>query len=197
MSAIELPLFPLNTVLFPGGVIPLRIFEPRYLEMVSQCMKSASGFGIMLIEEGQEAGQPAVFNALGTLAHIVDFDRLDDGTLGITCRGGERLQITSHNVRSDRLIIGRGEVLISEASPQITGRHSALIRFLRDLLAREEAEAYRRWLDENWTSTSWLGFRLAELLPLPLPVKYHLLELRDAEQRLVLLENILRDNHLL
>ncbi len=68
---------------------------------------------------------------------------------------------------------------------------------MRELLARDEVEAYRRWLNEDWTSTRWLGFRIAELLPLPIPVKYHLLELRDAERRLSLLETILRDNRLL
>jgi uncharacterized protein len=197
MSAQELPLFPLNTVLFPGGVLPLRIFEPRYLDMVSRCMKAGSGFAVMTIEDGQEAGQPAHFHPLGTLAYIVDFDRLDDGTLGITCRGGERVEVRNHRVDGNRLIIGTVHPLAAEEASRIDQRHTPLIHFLRELLARDEVEVYRRWLDEDWTSTRWLGFRLAELLPLPLPVKYQLLELRDAQQRLDILETILRDNRLL
>ena len=87
MSTLEIPLFPLKTVLFPGGVLPLRIFEPRYLDMVSQCLKSDSRFGVVAIVEGNEAGTGATFTEMGTLAQIVDFDQLEDGLLGLTCRG--------------------------------------------------------------------------------------------------------------
>lgn len=197
MTVQELPLFPLNTVLFPGGVLPLRIFEPRYLDMVSRCLKADTGFGVMTIEDGSEAGQPARFHSIGTLAYIVDFDRLDDGTLGITCRGGERVEVHDHHIADNRLIIGTVELLAAEEADLIDQRHTPLIHFLRELLARDEVEIYRRWMDEDWSSTRWLGFRLAELLPLPLPVKYQLLELRDAEQRLDILDSILRDNRLL
>lgn len=197
MSTLELPLFPLNTVLFPGGVLPLRIFEPRYLAMVSECLKTESGFAVVAIQNGSEAGEPAAFNPLGTIAHIVDFDRLDDGTLGITCRGGGRLTVTDHQVRSDRLILGRAELQQPETTQPVTAGHRPLAQFLHELLERDDVQPYRRWLDENWASASWIGFRLAELLPLPLQVKYHLLEVADAEQRLAVLDRILRDNRLL
>src|SRR5512144_1891243 len=107
MSFQELPLFPLNTVLFPGGVLPLRIFEPRYLNMVSECMKADHGFGVVAIQEGSETGIAASFQKIGTLARIADFDRLEDGLLGITCQGGQRLQVMSHRVQADQLILGR------------------------------------------------------------------------------------------
>ena len=84
MTTIKIPLFPLSTVLFPSGVLPLRIFEPRYLSMVSDCMRNESEFGVVLITQGREAGQPAQFHHTGTLARIIDFDQLDDGFLGIT-----------------------------------------------------------------------------------------------------------------
>lgn len=197
MNPAELPLFPLNTVLFPGGVLALRIFEPRYLDMVSHCMKTDTGFGVLLIQDGQEAGRPAAFNPIGTLAYIVDFDQLDDNTLGITCRGSERLRVISHRIRPDRLIVGTTESLPMESGPVVSDQHTAMIHFLRELLGRDEVEPYRRWLDEDWTSTSWLGFRLAELLPLPTNIKYSLLELQDAQQRLDILESVLRDNRLL
>ena len=101
MSMIEAPIFPLNTVLFPGGVLPLRIFEPRYLDMVSDCMKNGTGFAVNLISEGREAGQPAEFRSLGTLTQIVDFDKLDDGFLGITAIGQQPLRVISHTGEDD------------------------------------------------------------------------------------------------
>ncbi len=197
MSTTELPLFPLNTVLFPGGVLPLRIFEPRYLAMVSQCLKTDSGFAVVTIQGGNEAGQPATFNPLGTLAHIVDFDRLEDDTLGITCRGGERLVVTGHRVRDDQLMLGQAEFQQPETTSATSSCPHVLRHFLRELLERDDIQVYRQWLNESWASSSWIGFRLAELLPLPVAVKYHLLEIVDAEQRLALLEKILRDNRLL
>lgn len=194
---LQLPLFPLNVVLFPGGVLPLRIFEPRYLDMVSECMKQGSGFGVMTIEEGTDTDHSACFHALGTVAEIVDFDRLDNGLLGITCRGGERVLIQSQYRRDDQLIIGEGEPQEVEPDVPVDATHRPLTSFLGNILEREEVEPYRRWLREDWHSANWLGFRLAELLPLPLSVKHHLLEMRDARERLDILATILRDNRLL
>src|SRR5512143_1713141 len=93
-----LSLYPLNTVLFPGGVLPLRIFEPRYLNMVSGCMKAGHGFAVVAIQEGSETGTAASFQKIGTLARIADFDRLENGLLGIICQGGQRLQVMSYQV---------------------------------------------------------------------------------------------------
>ena len=89
----EIPLFPLGTGLFPGGPLPLRIFETRYVDMVRRCMREESGFGVVLIERGAEAGAPSRFVQVGTEAGIVDFDRLDDGLLGLTCVGRERFRV--------------------------------------------------------------------------------------------------------
>ena len=91
MSTGALPLFPLNTVLFPGGPLSLRIFEPRYLDMVRRCLKERGGFGVVLILEGLEAGVVGRVADTGTSARIVDFDTLPDGLLGIVCVG-ERLE---------------------------------------------------------------------------------------------------------
>jgi len=81
------PLFPLHTVLFPGGPLPLRIFEARYLDMVSDCLKRDRGFGVVLIEQGREVGEAASCHEVGTLARIIDWDKRDHGLLEIICQG--------------------------------------------------------------------------------------------------------------
>ncbi|MDX1604649.1 MAG: LON peptidase substrate-binding domain-containing protein [Candidatus Competibacterales bacterium] len=198
MPAVELPLFPLGTVLYPGGVLPLRIFEPRYLDMVGNCLRQGTGFVVVALSEGHEAGSETIaFHALGTRAEIVDFDQLEDGMLGLTCRGAERLRVTRHRVRPDRLILANLAMPEPEPAQAVGADHRPLAEFLRELLDRDEAEPYRRWLQEDWSDAGWLGFRLAELLPLPLELKVHLLELSDPERRLDILATILRDNRLL
>ncbi len=104
----EIPLFPLSTVLYPGAPLQLRIFEPRYLDMVRECARADSPFGVCLILQGQEVGTPATSAAVGTLARITDFNHGADGLLGIAIEGGGRFRVAHTRVRSDGLI--RGEV---------------------------------------------------------------------------------------
>src|SRR5688500_14710511 len=113
MSAV-LPLFPLNTVLFPGGPLRLRIFEPRYLDMISHCMRESSSFGVALITEGREAGGSARTTHVGTTARIVDFERLEDGLLGITARGESKFSITDVKTQHDGLNIADVNLLEPE-----------------------------------------------------------------------------------
>ncbi|HXH02338.1 MAG TPA: LON peptidase substrate-binding domain-containing protein [Candidatus Competibacteraceae bacterium] len=183
----EIPLFPLNTVLFPGGPLSLRIFEPRYLDMVSERLRLDEPFGVVLIREGQEVGSAARFHEVGTLARIVDFDRLEDGLLGITCRGEGKFRVLAHHVRHDQLVLGEIEHLPEEPRLPIGLEHQRLRQLLWDILGRDEVEAYRRLLSEDWDSAAWLGYRLSELLPMPLIAKQALLELEDPTQRLALL----------
>ncbi|MEZ5581588.1 MAG: LON peptidase substrate-binding domain-containing protein [Candidatus Competibacteraceae bacterium] len=193
MTPVEIPLFPLNTVLFPGGVLPLRIFETRYLDMVSRCMKEASGFAVLAIVEGQEAGQVTQFQAVGTLARIVDFDRLDDGLLGITNRGEQRVQVVSQWTQPDRLLVGKVALIPPDSATPLLKQHAPLVELLRNILEREELQFYTRLLDEEWDNAVWVGNRLAELLPLPIEAKQLLLELNEPMQRLDLLQIVLRD----
>ncbi len=192
MTAQELPLFPLNTVLFPGGPLSLRIFETRYLDMVSECMKSGRGFGVVLLDEGEEAGPgPTRFQTIGTLARIVDFDRLEDGLLGITCRGGRRFRVLSHRVRSDRLVMGQVELWSAEPRLEVPEHHRILVDFMKELLGRSELRGYARLIGDDWNNAAWLGFRLAEMLPLAATARQTLLELTDPGQRLDVLSAIL------
>ena len=102
----SLPLFPLHTVLFPGGYLPMRIFEERYLEMVKRCAREGSGFVVVLIRHGKEVGEVPQIHPVGTFAHIVDFNPLPDGLLGITVKGDQRMTITSAAPGADNLLTG-------------------------------------------------------------------------------------------
>ncbi len=181
----ELPLFPLNTVLFPGGPLPLRIFEPRYLDMVSQCMREQSGFAVVLLGEGEEVTSATTFAATGTEARIVDFDRLEGGLLGISCVGAERVRVVGAWREPDGL--NRGRVLDIAADPVVAVPLEQ--SWLRDMVAEAlpvAAEAYRHV--ERRDDAAWVSNRLAEILPLALGDKQALLELSDPLERLAALE---------
>jgi uncharacterized protein len=184
MSTV-LPLFPLNTVLFPGGPLRLRIFEPRYLDMISRCMRENSSFGVALITEGREAGSVARTTTVGTTARIVDFERLDDGLLGITARGGQRFSIAEVSTQSDGLNVADVELLPDEPVMEIPDD----LEILAELLKQAFAQIGTAYGEEqpHFENASWVGMRLAEILPLPMPEKQQCLEMDDAVARLRLL----------
>jgi len=181
----ELPLFPLNAVLFPGGPLPLRIFEPRYLDMVSRCMREQTGFAVVLVGEGEEASVATSFAATGTEARIVDFDRLEDGMLGISCLGRERVRIVEAWRAGDGL--NKGRVLDIAADPVVAvpDDQAWLAEVVRQVLP-EAGDAYRHV--ERRDDAAWISNRLAELLPIALADKQSLLELTDPLARLSALE---------
>lgn len=184
----EFPLFPLKTVLFPGGVLPLKIFETRYLDMVSYCLKNDSGFGVVMIYEGNEAGgQPVSIHPVGTLARIVDFDPLDDGLLGVTCLGVQRLRVVGHRIQPDNLLIGQVLWLPDDPVLPPLPSHEPLVRVLRDVLDQDNLATYARFLAPDWRDAAWIGNRLTELLPLPLHIRQALLEITEPHQRLDIL----------
>lgn len=181
----ELPLFPLNVVLFPGGPLPLRIFEPRYLDMVSRCMREQSGFAVVLVGEGDEAESATSFAATGTEARIVDFDRLEGGLLGISCLGLERVRVVEAWREADGL--NRGRVLDIAADPVVAlpADQAWLAEVVRQVMP-DAGDTYRHieWRED----AAWIGNRLAEMLPLSLSDKQMLLELTDPLERLAALE---------
>jgi Lon protease-like protein len=181
----ELPLFPLNTVLFPGGPLPLRIFEPRYLDMVSRCLREQTGFAVVLVGEGTEASETTTFAATGTEARIVDFDRLEGGLLGISCIGRERVRVVEAWREPDGL--NRGRVLDIAADPlvPVPPDQTWLMDVVMQVLPAAE-ETYRHV--ERRDDAAWIANRLAELLPLSLADRQTLLELADPLERLAVLE---------
>jgi Lon protease-like protein len=178
----ELPLFPLHTVLFPGGLLPLRVFEPRYLDMVGRCMREGAEFGVVLIVSGEEAGAVAELAGVGTSARIVDFSRLPDGLLGLMCRGSRRFRLRGHRLQADGLLIGTVEWLVEPAPCALASEHEPLAQLLRRVL--QELGDTARHLDADFDDADWVSNRLAELLPLERPVQQALLELADPQERM-------------
>ncbi|HTH68954.1 MAG TPA: LON peptidase substrate-binding domain-containing protein [Rhodanobacter sp.] len=187
---VEMPLFPLASVLFPGGQLQLRIFEPRYLDLVRECTRHGTGFGVCLILQGQEVGEPAVPAAIGTIARISDFHRDDDGLLGIVAEGGARFRVARSRVRSDGLLRGDVEVWPDEPEQPVPVEF-ALLQTILERLIETMAPHWRNAPRSAYDDASWLGFRLAELLPLDVGEQQRMLELNDPVQRLAELRDIL------
>ncbi len=190
-----MPIFPLSTVLFPGSLLPLRIFEVRYMDMARACLKDASPFGVCLIREGQEVGAPAVPEPVGCLARIADCDVEELGILKIRAEGLERFRITASEVNRQGLIVGTIEPLASErAAPDAPGLAQSA-EFLRKVIAGIGAGRFGEPL--CFDDASWVSFRLAEILPLRIDVKQKLLELTDATLRIAILHKFLQQQELL
>ncbi len=178
----EIPLFPLGTVLFPGGPLPLRIFETRYIDLVRRCLRDGSGFGVVLIREGVEAGGPAVTFDVGTYARIVDFSQQPDGLLGIRAEGERRFRILEGRRERDGLNVAAVEWLPEDPSLPLPAEFADLGPALEALLA-EAGEPYAT-LEHHPGDAAWVAGRLTELLPLAPGHKQHCLEIDDPVERL-------------
>jgi Lon protease-like protein len=184
----EIALFPLNAVLFPGGPLPLRIFEPRYVDMVGRCLREGRGFGVVLIRDGGETG-PAEFHEIGTLARIVDFNQLPEGLLGLATIGHERFRVRTHHRQADGLNLGTVEWLDTEPQAVVPGEYEHLAEVLEKLLP-ELGDHYRH-VERNPRDASWVGYRLAEILPLTVESRQFCLELERPLERLRLLDALI------
>jgi uncharacterized protein len=182
VDTATLPLFPLHTVLFPGGPLALRIFEPRYLDMVRRCLKEQSGFGVTTILEGAEAGPLVRVAPIGTRARLVDFDPLPDGLLGITCVGDERFRVLQRWQSSDGLHLAQVQYLVPAGAHELPAELAHLADLLRELLpklGRGYAQVEARYEDAGWVADRW-----AEVLPLKPEERLALLELDAPLERL-------------
>jgi Lon protease-like protein len=181
-APIEIPLFPLGTVLFPGGPLPLRIFETRYIDLVRRCMREDSGFGVVLIREGVEAGGPAKTFDVGTYARIVDFSQQPDGLLGIRAAGERRFRIVGRRRARDGLNLADIEWLADERILPLPEEFAELGPMVEAILT-QAGEPYAS-LEPNPGDAGWVSARLAEILPVPAVHKQHCLELDDPVERL-------------
>lgn len=181
-----LPLFPLGSLVFPGGPLPLRIFEPRYVNLVKRCMQTDTGFGVVLLFRGNEAGTAEATTAgIGTEVRIVDFDRLPDGLLGITCRGQQRFRI----LRAWREADGLNMAEVEDLPPPPIIAIPTELRFLAEILERvmpELGEDYAA-LEARYDDAQWVSCRLAEVLAMETFERQALLELDDPVARLQML----------
>lgn len=189
----ELPLFPLRTVLFPGGVLPLRIFEPRYVDMVGRCMREGIGFGVVLIRAGVEArasredSQPEIFE-VGTEARIVDFNQADDGLLGIITQGARKFSVRDTYEQDDHLLVGKVEFFADEPDGELLPEHESLVSVLKQLTDHPLVQKLN--LDVDFDQAKSVSLRLADLLPIEPEIKQSLLQLRWPRERLTELKRI-------
>ena len=185
---MKVPLFPLSTVLYPGGPLPLRIFEPRYLDMISRCLKSDVPFGVLLIKSGSETG-PAKTYDVGTLARIIDWYQGSDGLLGITAIGEQRFRLKSVERQPDGLNIGEIELLEPEDQHLLPEEYKPLAGILAGVL--DDLGRLYESLDRQYDDAGWVGYRFAEILPITPEQKQSCLEANDALQRLILVQEVL------
>jgi Lon protease-like protein len=192
-----LPLFPLQTVLFPGGVLPLKVFEARYLDLISHCLRTREPFGVACIIRGNEAGAAADgmrIEAVGVLAHLQEVDAEQAGILKVSCIGGSRFRLLQAPVqRPDGLWVGTARVMPADDVVTPDAAFSQTVQALKeaaDALVSQDvraiAEPYR-WDDAGWVANRW-----SELLPVSLVAKQRLMELEDPVARLRLVDEFLR-----
>jgi uncharacterized protein len=182
MSPATLPLFPLHTVLFPGGPLSLRIFEPRYLDLVRRILKEQGSFGVVLILEGAEAGPVTAIAATGTSARLVDFETLPDGLLGVVGVGERRFRVLRHWREGDGLNVAEVEYLAEDAPCPLPPALAHLAELLRELLPRLGSDYTH--VEAHFDDAGWVGNRWAEILPLADEEKLSLLELDEPLARL-------------
>ena len=184
----DFPIFPLRTILFPDSKLPLRIFEPRYIDMVSRCMREDSEFGIIL---SRESTDPKMFETYdtGTLAKIIDWDQGEDGLLGITTIGTQKFRLKGLNKQEDGLNIGTIERIDREGDYKPTKEFKHLVELLQAIL--DDVNIYGDD-EKNFESAAWISYRFAEILPLRIEDKQKCLEIDDPIIRLNFLEPLIK-----
>ena len=184
----ELPIFPLRTILFPDSKLPLRIFEPRYIDMVSRSMREDSEFGIIL---SRESTDPKMFETYdtGTLAKIIDWDQGGDGLLGITTLGTQKFRLKELNKQEDGLNIGSIERIEKEGDYKPLKEFTHLVELLQAIL--DDVNIYDDD-EKRFDSASWISYRFAEILPLRIEDKQKCLEIDDPIIRLNFLEPLIK-----
>jgi Lon protease-like protein len=187
---MDIPIFPLNTVLFPGGVLPLKIFEQRYLEMTKVCLRDTAPFGVCLIREGIEVGAPALPAEVGCLARIVDWEMPQPGIFHLKAEGTQRFRLLQRQTQKSGLITGQVDLL---AADQPMAADSSCRRVL-ELIIERVGERY--FPSPRLDDASWVGYRLAEMLPLALATRQEMLELDLPQQRIDFLRRYLQQQGL-
>lgn len=195
VETLEIPLFPLQTVLFPGGVLPLKIFEQRYLDMAAACFKNETPFGICLIASGEETGRAADPHPVGTLTGIANWEMEQLGILQISALGRKRFRILESRVGPGQLLEGRVEVINDNGPVPVPPERQRLLplamRIVSELGNERVPEPHR------FDDAEWIGYRITEILPIQNLAKQKLLELEDPLARLDILEKYLDQRKLL
>lgn len=172
----------------PGGLMPLRIFERRYIDMIRSCFREESGFGICLVKEGAEVGAAAITYPYGTLTNIVDWDQDDSGLLLIVAQGQQKFRIIDTHVDNSELLHGNIELLPAEASQPVPDEYGFLQEAMQQIL--EQVEGNIDYPDPQLNDALWLGSRFVELLPLSAELRHDLLSLDQPLERLAALADV-------
>jgi len=185
---VNVPLFPLNAVLFPGGPLPLRIFEARYVDMISSCVRNEAPFGVVLIREGGETG-PAKMHQIGTLARIVDWYQGSDGLLGVTAIGEQRFRLLSSHRQHDGLNVGEVELLDDEPATPLPDEYQEMATILAGVL--DDLGRLYESLERRMDDAGWVTSRFVEILPIDLEQKQRCLEQSNPVERLRIVKELL------
>lgn len=189
-ASTSLPLFPLHSALVPGGLMALRIFEPRYLDLVRSSCREGSSFGICSILDGDEVGAAAAPAAVGCEARIVDFASLPDGLLGITVQGGRRFHVQRTRVRDNGLVVADIEWLPETTDAPLAIEHELMATLLQRLLEQIGGE-HAKATPGKFRDADWVSWRLAELLPLSAEQRQSILQEDDPQLRLQQIQDLI------
>ena len=184
-----IPIFPLNAVLFPGGLLPLKLFEQRYMDMAKICLSESKPFGVCLIKEGSEVGAPAMPEMIGCLARIIDWDMQQLGLLHLNVLGGRRFQIAESSTAMSGLISAQVTLLPEPRPVPLPPEHLVCARVMRMIMRKVGEERFNAPF--KFEDAEWVGYRLAEALPLKPIMKQKMLEMNDAVMRLEILHKFL------
>lgn len=185
LTETELPLFPLKSILFPHGALALKVFEPRYLDMLTQCEKTGSGFGICLISDGNEVGDAPEIYSVGTFVEITYWEHRKDGLIGISVKGKQKFNVLSKQVQNNELILAEIEFIDEEPVYVLPEQYQSMVNVLKKIFAALQHPYIT--LPKKYDDASWVGSRLSELLPLSMIKKQQLLELNEPMARLAML----------
>jgi len=192
----ELPLFPLQAVLFPGGLLGLKVFEARYLDLVADCLRDGSAFGVVALRSGREvrAGDDRVdFEPVGTLAELIDVDSDRPGILQVSCRGTRRFRVLSQRQRADGLWLAATEPIDDDEPIAPSAALAGTVRGLQDAIASLKAQQTEPFLAPyRFDDAGWVANRWCEILPIPKAAKQKLMALPDPMLRLQLVDDFLR-----
>jgi Lon protease-like protein len=192
----DLPLFPLRTVLFPGGLLELKIFETRYLDLMSLCLREQAPFGVVALKSGHEARQASErveLHEVGTLAELIDVDSAQVGILHVRCRGGTRFAVGATRQEKDGLWRAETTAIGDDPPTAPAASHADIVKSLADAIATLAAQDARPFLEPHrLDDAGWVANRWCEILPFPLEAKQRLMALQDPLARLDVVDSLVR-----
>jgi hypothetical protein len=191
-----LPLFPLQTALFPDGLLELRIFEVRYLDLMSRCLREQRPFGVVALRSGGESRvsrQAVAMHEVGTLAQLIDVDSPEANILLVRCRGTQRFRLDGARQENDGLWLGNAVGIPDDPELPPNSTHGNVVKSLSDAIDALTAQGAEPFLaPHRFDSAGWVANRWCEILPLPLDAKQRLMALEDPVARLDIVDSLMR-----